>query len=205
MPRDKSESHIQVVKAMQEEFLEKGFEKASMRSIAQKCGLSVAGLYRHFASKEDMFEAFAKPLVDQVNQWAQNHRNTKYEQVNHGHISRQSLFEDSQIDLIENVIYPKKEAYCILFYKAQGSQYENYLDQFVDAQVLEMMDFFCALKEKGIDVESPSKEELHMLLSVYTAALLQPIQHLYSEEKTKHCLKMVEEFFLPGWINIMKI
>ena len=205
MPRDKRESHIQVVKAMQEEFLEKGFEKASMRSIAQKCGLSVAGLYRHFSSKEDMFDAFVKPLVNQVSQWAQNHRNTKYEQMSHGNITQQSMFDESLIDLVKNIIYPQKEAYCVLFYKAQGSSYENFLDQFVDAQVQEMLQVFHTLKEKGIHVEIPLEEELHMFLSVYTKALLQPIMHLYSKEKMEHCLKMMEDFFLPGWMNIMKI
>lgn len=205
MPRDKSESHIQVVKAMQEEFLEKGFEKASMRSIAQKSGLSVAGLYRHFSSKEDMFDAFVNPLVNQVYQWVQNHRSTKYEQMRHGNITKQSMFDESLIDLVENVIYPRKEAYCVLFYKAQGSSYENFLNQFVDAQVQEMLHVFHTLKEKGIHVEIPLEEELNMLLSVYTKALLQPIMHLYSKEKTRHCLKMMEDFFLPGWMNIMKI
>ncbi len=51
MPRDKSLSHEKVNKAIKEEFLAKGFEEASIRSIAARAGITSAGLYRHYADK----------------------------------------------------------------------------------------------------------------------------------------------------------
>jgi len=48
MPKDKTASHIRVMTAMREEFIEKGFENASVRNIAAKAGMSAAGLYRHY-------------------------------------------------------------------------------------------------------------------------------------------------------------
>ena len=52
MPRDKTLSHIKVNKAIKEEFLEKGFEAASIRGIGARAGMTSAGLYRHY---EDNF------------------------------------------------------------------------------------------------------------------------------------------------------
>ena len=43
MPRDKTINHIRLMAAAREEFLEYGFEKASMRSIGKRCGLTAAG------------------------------------------------------------------------------------------------------------------------------------------------------------------
>lgn len=40
MPRDKTINHIRLMAAAREEFLEYGFEKASMRSIGKRCGLT---------------------------------------------------------------------------------------------------------------------------------------------------------------------
>ena len=37
MPRDKTANHIKLMAAASEEFLEYGFEKASMRSIGERC------------------------------------------------------------------------------------------------------------------------------------------------------------------------
>ena len=44
MPRDKTANHIRLMGAARQEFLECGFEKASMRSIGERCGLTAAGI-----------------------------------------------------------------------------------------------------------------------------------------------------------------
>ena len=68
MPRDKTQAHEKIVKAAMHEFLTKGFEQASMKSIADAVGMTSAGLYRHFKDKQDMFAELVKPgiaLVDE--------------------------------------------------------------------------------------------------------------------------------------------
>ena len=56
MPRDKTATHVKLMAAARREFLEVGFEKASMRSIGERCGMTAAGLYRHCRDKEDLFD-----------------------------------------------------------------------------------------------------------------------------------------------------
>ena len=36
------------------EFMEMGFQEASMRTIASKVGITATALYRHYANKEDI-------------------------------------------------------------------------------------------------------------------------------------------------------
>ncbi|MBB6218757.1 AcrR family transcriptional regulator [Anaerosolibacter carboniphilus] len=48
------------------EFYEKGFKDASMRSIAEKSGMTVGNLYRYFANKEDLFYAVISPAYHKV-------------------------------------------------------------------------------------------------------------------------------------------
>jgi len=43
-------------------FLEQGYHATSMRQIAQRSGLALGGIYNHFASKDEIFEAI---IVDQ--------------------------------------------------------------------------------------------------------------------------------------------
>ena len=74
MPKDKTASHIQVMAAVKEEFLEKGFEAASVRSIAARAGMSAAGLYRHYANKEAMFEDLVHPLIQEMDEWMCHHK-----------------------------------------------------------------------------------------------------------------------------------
>src|SRR5215216_3640292 len=43
-------------------FLEQGYHATSMRQIAEKSGLALGGIYNHFSSKDEIFEAI---IVDQ--------------------------------------------------------------------------------------------------------------------------------------------
>jgi AcrR family transcriptional regulator len=43
-------------------FLERGYHATSMRQIADKAGLALGGIYNHFSSKEEIFEAI---IIDQ--------------------------------------------------------------------------------------------------------------------------------------------
>ena len=46
-----------ILKAAHESFLKNGFSRAAMADIAKVADVSTATLYKHFASKEDLFEA----------------------------------------------------------------------------------------------------------------------------------------------------
>ena len=61
MARDKAGHHEQILEATRQELLTWGFADASMRRIAAAAGMSAAGLYKHFPSKEEMFAALVEP------------------------------------------------------------------------------------------------------------------------------------------------
>lgn len=69
MPRDKTASHERVLAAAREEFMAYGFEKASMRRIGERCGMTAAGLYRHCRDKADLFRELVEPSVEGIDQW----------------------------------------------------------------------------------------------------------------------------------------
>ena len=46
-----------------EEFLDKGYQEASLRTIAQKAGTSTGSIYTRFGDKEGLFEAIVQPVV----------------------------------------------------------------------------------------------------------------------------------------------
>ena len=66
MPRDKTNAHQRIIKAATAEFLEHGFENASMRRIAENSGITAGALYKHFVNKEDMFSALVEPTITEL-------------------------------------------------------------------------------------------------------------------------------------------
>ena len=204
MPRDKSLSHEKVKKAIREEFLEKGYENASIRSIGKRAGMTSAGLYRHYADKEAMFNAMVEPLVNSIKEWTKNHTDRKYELAGEA-ASGSDLFGETFVDMIKDVILPRRDEFRLLMNCSGGTKYENFIHDFVEDNQKEFLNAIRYLKEKGYPVIDVDEEELHMLLSAYLTACFEPVIHDFEDEKLEKYLNTVREFFMPGWLKVMGV
>ncbi len=202
MPRDKSANHIRLMAAAREEFLELGFEKASMRSIGERCGMTAAGLYRHCRDKEDLFDQLVSPAVERLNTWMKEHAERYMKTVES---CREPIWQDSWINMMREVVYPHMEDYYLLAAKSRGTKYESFLHDLTEGGQQQFLSFFPLLRESGYAVWDINPAELHLLLSAYSTALFEPVIHKYPMEDALRCLDTVEAFFLPGWKKLMGI
>ncbi|MBE6015828.1 MAG: TetR/AcrR family transcriptional regulator [Lachnospiraceae bacterium] len=202
MPRDKSISHIRVNKAIKEEFLEKGYEGASIRSIGKRAGMTSAGLYRHYPDKEAMFSAIVEPLITEIKHWTGNHIKKKNELLELDS-PRSDIFNETFVDLVKTVIVPRKDEFRLLMTSSKGTKYENFIHDFVEGNQSEFFEALRIMKEQGFKVKDIDEEKLHMLLSAYITACFEPIIHNYSDEKIEEYMDTIQDFFMPGWYKIM--
>ncbi len=200
MPRDKTANHIKIMAAAKAEFMEFGFEKASMRSIADRCGMTAAGIYRHCMDKEDLFDQIVSPAVERINAWIDAHVARYVDAVNQ---EEPMQWRDSEIDMMREVVYPNMEEYHLLLAKSQGSQYENFLHDLTERHQNQLLRYMPMLRNQGYPAWDIDPKELHLLLSAYTTTMFEPVVHRYTMEEALHSLKTVEAFFLPGWKQLM--
>jgi AcrR family transcriptional regulator len=68
MKANKDQRIHSIIEAAINEFVEKGYARASMESIAQRAALSKGGLYHHFSSKAEILfvvnQKFLKPVME---------------------------------------------------------------------------------------------------------------------------------------------
>ena len=200
MPRDKTVNHVKVMAAARNEFMEVGFDKSSIRRIAERCGMTAAGIYRHCIDKEDLFDQIVSPAVERINKWIDAHVARYVDAVNQ---EERMQWRDSEIDMMREVVYPNMEEYHLLLAKSKGSKYENFLHDLTEQRQNQLLSYIPMLKSQGYEVWDIDPKELHLLLSAYITAMFEPVVHNYSMEEALRCLKTVEAFFLPGWKQLM--
>ena len=196
MPKDKTASHVRIMAAARDEFMEFGFEKASMRRVGERCGLTAAGLYRHCRDKEDLFDQLVAPAIERLKSWMDTHL-TKYLTTvrDEGNLK----WQDSWIDMMREVVYPHVDDYHLLLTCSSGTKYESFLHDLTQAAQERMLQYLPVLRDKGLTIREISPAALHLLLSAYVTALFEPVIHRYSLEESMKCLETIEAFFLPGW------
>lgn len=204
MPRDKSLSHEKVNRAIKEEFLEKGFEDASIRSIGARAGMTSAGLYRHYADKEAMFNALVEPLIDSITTWTENHISKKNALLEN-EVQDEELFGETFVDMVKEVILPRRSEFILLMSRSGGTKYENFIHDYVEDNQKIFLQTIKYMKNNGYPAIVLSEQELHLLLSAYLTACFEPIIHDYDDDTVIKSLNTVQEFFMPGWMKIMGI
>ncbi len=196
MPKDKTASHVRVMAAARDEFMEYGFEKASMRRVGERCGLTAAGLYRHCRDKEDLFDQLVAPAIERLRSWMDTHLAKYLTAVrDEGNLK----WQDSWIDMMREVVYPHVEDYHLLLTCSSGTKYESFLHDLTQTAQERMLRYLPVLRDKGLPIREISPAALHLLLSAYVTALFEPVIHRYSLDESMECLETIEAFFLPGW------
>lgn len=202
MPKDKTETHERILLAAREEFLEKGFEQASMRNIAAKVGMSAAGLYRHFEDKEALFSTLVEPGVKACREWYRKHKNADYELLDQNRLD--DMWESgADARLILEVVYPNYDAFKLLICRAEGTKYADYLHELVMLEQEETLAFMEEAKKRGVPVKDVCPEELHLLMSAYVTALFEVVVHDFPKEEAGHYLETFQAFFYPGWRAVL--
>lgn len=201
MPRDKTASHEKIVEAAMREFQERGFEQASMKRIADEVGMTSAGLYRHFDSKEAMFAAMVQPAIDAYEEWTKMHISTSYDLLEDGNTDLMWDFTNFRSDasMILQVMYQQPEAFRLLLFCSAGTKYAGFLRDIIEDATDHMMDFLQVCSDRGIPARMIGRDEMHMLITAYVTAMVEPIEHSYSVEDAEKYLRTIMEFFTPGW------
>ena len=65
-----------------QEFLEKGYQGASLRSICKNAGVTTGALYFFFQDKEDLFAAIVEPVLEKLKHMLQQHMRQELMELN---------------------------------------------------------------------------------------------------------------------------
>jgi len=198
MPRDKTENHEKIVAAALREFLDYGFQEASMRRIASACGMSASGLYKHFPSKEAMFAALVDPAIDGLMALFREIERDYLDDL--GFKEPGSLWVD-QGETIRTMayIYDHFDAFKLIICKSQGTKYESFTHDLAELEEDATFQYMKALKKSGVPSNKVDRKEFHLLVTAKIEAMFQAVVHNFSKKEAMHYAQTLETFYLPAW------
>lgn len=187
-----------ILEVAKKEFIKRGFEDASMRSIASQVGISATALYRHYSNKEEIFEAVVGPVVEKWNRFCETERIRQTSTAwDHG---LEAMWEDDrQLGMIVDMIYEDIDEQRLLFCGSEGTKYENFLHDLVTKVQKYTLLFMSGLEKSGVHVEHVDGKEMHLLLTSEYSCILEMLKHDFSYDEARHYAYTVAMFFTEGW------
>lgn len=197
MARDKILHHEKIISAATAEFLAHGFKDASMRRIAAAAGMSVSGLYKHFASKEEMFSALVEPSYQGLMDLYHAEESAQQQSLGRGDMS---VWEDGKdARLVLAYIYDHLDAFRLIVSKSQGTKYETFLHDLAVLEEGTTPHFMELIRAQGVELNDFRVDELHLLITTNIGAIFEAVEHNFTREDAMHYAETLDKFFGKAW------
>ncbi|MEL3907092.1 MAG: TetR/AcrR family transcriptional regulator [Treponema sp.] len=196
--KDALNTKAKILLAAQEEFFEKGFAEASVRSIAQRAGVTTGALYNLFKNKNSIFEALVGTVFDKFMELAQ-HRTTP---ENCGYNMKTSdlslIIEVSRMRFLSMVdfFFGNWEAMKLIVCCSKGSSYEHIFDtaiHFAEQETIYWLEY------DGIKINRRIRFFIHVMVSSHFENLKEIFYHDLTKQEAVEYVLDFNIYHCAGW------
>ena len=194
---------LKILEVAKQEFMEKGYTNASMRSIAEKSGCTTGMLYSRFADKNKIFTSLVKEGADKLlyyfNYYHEGFSNaTPKEQIESLH-----NYSEQGMEKVIDIIYDYFDSFKLIICCGFGSSYENFVDILVDMEVESTVKFVEVLKKQGHDLPHIRADLCHILANSLFTGVFEVVAHDFDKESAKEYVNSLQDFFAAGWDRLL--
>ena len=180
--------------AAQAEFLEKGYQGASLRNIVKTAGVTTGALYGYYDSKEALFAA----LVDESYRHVLDTYRAAEEQVAQmGDVGKNCMRE------LLTYMDARRPIFHLILERAEGTPYAALIDQMVTLEVEATECYTQVLRSMGKTVPDIDRRLEHMLVTGMMNAYCEIIIHDMPIEDAQRYREELGDFYTAGWLKIM--
>ena len=185
------------------EFLDKGFQGASLRQIVKNAGVTTGAFYGYFSSKEALFASIVEPhaaaLMGRFME-AQTSFSELPEQEQPEHMG----LESSQcVNWMVDYICDHREPVKLLLTRSEGTSYEHFVHNMVEVEVEYTLQYIEVLRRLGKDIPMLDKSLCHIIASGMMSGIFEIVIHDMPREQALRDVDQLRDFYTAGWLKLM--
>lgn len=177
-----------IINSAKKEFLEKGFEGASLKQICANAKVTTGALYKRYSGKEDLFSAVVADVVNDMNEAVEQKRALDVKKLSDKELIESWEMDKDYMMWWYKFLYERYDGFVLLLCHSQGTKYADFEREWVDKMTTITYGYYREAYERKITDTDLSKKEVHILLTAFWATIYEPFIQGYSlDEIDKHC------------------
>ncbi len=195
------EKRALLIEAAKKEFKEKGYNKASLRSICAKAGVTTGALYFFFENKAELFSAIVDQPIKGLKKLLMEHFQEDREYMqNLDSMENMEMDHSDLSDMLVEYIYSNYDSLMLLLTSAENTVYENCIDELVTLTENSMPIMLSGLKGYTYD-----EYMSHWMSHITVDAFLNVIKHETDMEQAKLKLRKIMNYLIEGWVELVLV
>ncbi len=201
-----TETRKKLLECGKREFIEKGYQGASLRNICKAAGVTTGALYFFFKNKEELFEEVVREPLQVLNKTVRQHFDEELK-ADITDVKLGDLKNDYQaaVDIVK-ALFRYRDVYLLVINNSHGSRYEDYKDRYVDSLYDHYLYLFC--KMKGYEnVDMASREDrfiVHWMTHDQFDIFIHMMVHCEDEEEALKHVENMFNYMVGGWFAALK-
>ena len=192
------EAREKLLACAKKEFLEKGFAKASLRSISAAAGMTTGAVYFFCKDKNGLFGAVVEKPLKQIMELISAHFSEDMA-TDVSHFQHHAGDHDDFAEAMISMLYADRDAMLILLEKAAGSSYEGIIDRFIE--MIEQHNLGLAQKyAAAFPGKRINQYFVHWMSHVEINAYVHLLTHETDPERALREIKPVMDMMVEGWL-----
>ena len=199
MGNDKK-TKIKLIECAKKEFIEKGYMKASLRTICKNAGVTTGALYFFFQDKDALFDAVVGGPLQELLSVVNRHFNQEIEGFDPEKSDLEDDFKAAQESLA--TLFKYKEEFELVLNRAQGSRYENIVDTLVEQIYQHYLDLYWRMKRyrSAKQLKQEDKFIVHWMAHDQIDIFIHLLTHCKDEKEAGKHLKNMFHYMIGGWL-----
>ncbi len=180
-----------IIESAKREFLAYGFEKASLKAVCEKAGVTTGALYRRYKGKEALFSAVVADTIADLNEYVTEKKKLLPQMLSdHDLVNLWGMDEEGMMWWFR-FLYERHDGFVLLLKCSEGTRYSNFQHELVEMVTDYTYLFFEEAYRRKLAKAVVSKEELHILQAAYWETIFEPFIHGFTWEQIEtHCKRV---------------
>ena len=203
--KDDRETKEKLLASAEHEFMEKGYQGASLRNICKNAGVTTGALYFFFKDKDDIFASLVAPVLGSIRTMMEAHMQQELQEVK-GELQEGKYDFSDDIYASRRIIHELYQNYDrvqLLLTKSQGSSLAGCIDEFV-AFTEKNYRMLADAQAKVCGVAAPDDYTIHWMAHMQIDAFVHLLTHESDEEKAVAHLGDILKYLLAGWYALFQ-
>ena len=175
-----------LLKSARKEFLEAGFEKASLKNICTNAGVTTGALYKRFKGKDELFGAVVKETVEDFHARIDNISAPDVTTLSDDELYAGWDMGSTAMEAWFSYFFSRKEDFKLLTACSTGSSYAGFLKKTLDNCNQLSFAHYHEMKRRGICTSDFSDRELAILLKAYWQPIIECLSLDITWEEAMH-------------------
>ena len=191
-----------IIAAAKQEFLDKGYVDASLRTIAAAADTSTNSIYVRFGDKEGLFSAIVEPALTEMTEQFVRIQERFHQMSPDEQSELMPKYADGGMAELIDYMYAHLDEFRLLLDASYGTRFHNFVDELVRIEVEYTYKYMEAVGYPNRFGNTVTEKLLHIVTTSRFESIFEIIRHGMSRAEASEYIELLSRYNRAGFLAV---